>query len=472
MNFSRCLCAAALAVFLLALLLRWPGLGDMPFHTDEANNALLLEESLSAGGFQYRPHEHHGPTLFWLAGVPCKILGVSSMSQMEAWALRLTTVWCGALAAASVLLLAPWLGKVPALLAALMVCVAAPFHYYSRVFIHESLLLLLTVWLLAALWRWRESGRWRWAVVSGALAGLMVATKENAAVTVVLVGWPFWLGFREKPLGFAPRRRDAKLIFGAGLVALAVVLVCIGPENLWRAMALHTRRGLGAEHHWPWWQFFAWFGSWHGPGLPWSVWLGSLAATTAVLFQWREPAVRILATGLAGLLLFHCALPYKTPWLMLEPLLLLTLLAGVGLDGLRRRRSLMVGGLVLGVFFALLLAETWARSFHHQARADNPLAYAPSAPAMNDLARDLAARCPPDAVIQVVAGDYWPLPWVLRKFPNAGFWPGEPRRWFGDVLICAPEIIGRVPDAGAWRFTPYALRPGVIVLVGFRKGAW
>jgi predicted membrane-bound mannosyltransferase len=452
---------AAPAVLFAALLLRWPGLDAMPFHTDEANNALLLDETLSVGKFNYRPHEHHGPTLFYLAAPWCRALGVGRLADMEAWQLRAVTVGCGALAAASVLLLAPWLGRLAAVIGALTVAGAAPLHYYNRVFIHESLLLPLTVWLLAALWRWRDTRRWRWAVAGGVLAGLMVATKENAAVTVALVAWPFLLPADGQRAG-----RVWPSLLVMALAALTVVLALIGPRNLWLALLQHTARGLDSGHNHPWWQYFVWFGSWRGPGLPWSAWLGALAAGVAAVNWRRLPAARVLAPTLGGLLLFHCLLPYKTPWLMAVPLLLLLLLAAPGWAMVCRRLPRPALALPVAAVLALTLAETWSRSFHHQVAADNPLAYAPTSPAAAGITRDLPADR--DAVIQVVAEDYWPLPWLLRKYPRVGYWTAAPQRWPGEVLICSPAALGWVPEIGDWRFTARELRPGVTVLIGVR----
>ncbi|MDR0532563.1 MAG: glycosyltransferase family 39 protein [Verrucomicrobiales bacterium] len=452
-------------IFLAALLLRLPGLDSRPFHVDEANNAFILEEALQQGGFHYRPSEHHGPTLFYLAELPCKILGIQSAAEMEAWALRVVPVICGALAAASVLLLAPYLSNFAALTAALIVTVGAMFHYYSRTFIHESLLLLFTVWFLASLFRWRGRGTLRWALASGLLAGLMVATKENAAVSVILIGAPFLL-----PLGKDSKIRMPQLL-AAGILSLAVILLLIGPDNLWQAIALHTRRGLDSGHNWPWYQFLVWFGSWRGLGLAWDFWLAVPLAVVALYGHRRSAPVLILALGFTGLFLFHCLLPYKTPWLMLEPMLLLSLLAAAGLNFLLAKRPAVLKALTVALLLALLCSETWQRSFHNQVRVDNPLAYSPTDPQTADLVRqvDAIANALPDkqqAVVQVIGYDYWPLPWLLRKYPNKGFWQEPPEQWPGEILLCGPETIGWIPNAREWQFTPYYLRPGVLIFVG------
>jgi 4-amino-4-deoxy-L-arabinose transferase-like glycosyltransferase len=452
--------ALLLIVFLGALWFRLPGLDSRPFHVDEANNAFLLEETLQQGGFHYRPSEHHGPTLFYLAELPCKIFGIHAAADMDAWMLRAVAAVCGALAAASVLLLVPHLSDFRALTATLMIAVAAPFHYYSRTFIHESLLLLLTIWLLAALLCWRACGGLVWTIVCGVIIGLMVATKENAAISALLIGWPFLL-----PIGNGSKIRIRELCI-ATILAVEIILLLIDPENLYQAIILHTHRGLDSGHNWPWYQFLYWFGSYHGPGLPWSVWLGLPLAVIAVVNSRKDRIAAIFSLGLLGLFLFHSLLPYKTPWLMLEPFLLLSLLAAMGLEVLFRRLPLPVGTLMMGLVLVLLFSETWQRSFNNQVRTDNPLAYSPTDPSSTDLVRDLDALQQKNAVIQVVAMDYWPLPWLLRKYPNKGFWQQVPVQWFGDILICSPEALGWMPDANNWKFMPYLLRPGLLIFVG------
>ena len=51
----------------VAAAFRLPGLEQRPMHGDEAVNAFKLGETLERRGYEYDPHEYHGPTLNYLA---------------------------------------------------------------------------------------------------------------------------------------------------------------------------------------------------------------------------------------------------------------------------------------------------------------------------------------------------------------------------------------------------------------------
>ena len=59
-----------------ALAFRLPGIDLRPVHHDEANQAVKAGALIDEGFYQYDPHDHHGPTLYycalpvvWLTGV-------------------------------------------------------------------------------------------------------------------------------------------------------------------------------------------------------------------------------------------------------------------------------------------------------------------------------------------------------------------------------------------------------------------
>lgn len=214
---------------------------------------------------------------------------------------------------------------------------------------------------------------------------------------------------------------------------------------------------------------FFWFGAPDGPAWPWSVWISVLLAGVALVYAWRNPVVPRLAFGFAALLLFHSLLPYKTPWLILQPLLPLTLLAGVGASVLPFAKSWRIAA--VGIALVLMFTETWVRSLRSADNITDAMAYSPTHPATAELVRQVdafAASNPKgrELVVQVVTKDYWPLPWLLRKFPNIGFWSARPESWPGDIIICESSILPTIPGLQKWQFTEYLIRPGVSVFVG------
>lgn len=461
------LAGLASLVFAFALAVRAPGLASRPVHTDEAVNAFILEETIAAGFHTYRAHDHHGPTLHYAAAALLVPAGLRRAADFEIWHLRLLTALCGAGLAASAFLFRRQIGLAASLAAAAALTLAAPFVYYSGIFIHESLLLLFFAGWLAAFWRWRSRPAVAAALLTGALAGLMLATKA----TTVLLLVPFAIaGLPGCPAPWT--RRLAGLALQALAAAAVVVLIFsgmgrhpAGALDLFRAVGEHTGRGVGEENSYPFFTYFRWVFTPSPVGVPWSAWLLAAFAAAGPWRGRRAAFARWLATGAALLLVIFSCLPYKTPWLALAWLLPLALLAGRGAAALARspraRRVLRLA--VATVALSLLGVESYARCLRHPVAPGNPFAYSPGSPDLERLSLALAAT-PPDALVQVVATDYWPLPWTLRRHTQVGYWSTPPAALRPGLLLAGPEHLASFAEAAP--FEPYEVRPGVFIFLG------
>lgn len=461
------LAGLASLVFVVAVLIRMPGLDSRPVHPDEAVNAFILGETISTGHHTYRAHDHHGPTLHYAAAALLVPFGLRREADFELWHLRLLPALCGAALAASALLFRRPLGLSASLAAAAALGLAAPFVYYSGAFIHEMLhILLFSAWL-AAFWRWRSRPSVAAALLTGALAGLMLSTKATAVLLLV----PFAIAALPGLPAPWPRRLAGLALQTAAAAGVVLLLFGglgrnpAGAFDLFRAVGAQTARGLGDEHAYP---FFTYFGWLFGPspvGLPWSAWLLAAFAAAGPWRGRRAAFARWLAGGAVLLVAIFSVLPYKTPWLALAWLLPLALLAGRGAAALARspRARPALRFSVAAITAGLLAAESYARCARHPVAPGNPFAYSPGSPDLDRLAGALAA-VPPDDVVQVVATDYWPLPWTLRRHTRVGYWPDPPAALRPGVLLAGPEQLGAFADAAP--FEPFELRPGVFIFLG------
>lgn len=175
----------------------------------------------------------------------------------------------------------------------------------------------------------------------------------------------------------------------------------------------------------------------------------------------------------------YSAIPYKTPWLALNLWLPLSVLAGCGCQVLRglakskpSRWALVAAALLL---VAAMAHDVRERVFLKASDGRNPYAYAHT---VEDLLRlpelldHIAARHPAGRSLRiaVVAGDPWPLPWYLRRYPNTGYWQPGQIPGAADVLITTPEI--RIPDLIENPHPEYfGNRPGVLFILWSKEGA-
>jgi len=194
---------------------------------------------------------------------------------------------------------------------------------------------------------------------------------------------------------------------------------------------------------------------------------------------------RFLALYTLFLIVGFSIIPYKTPWNLLIFLHPLCLLGGLGaqcLTGLQRALwvRFLFGVLILAAT-TQLAGQAWRGSFTYGADVRNPYVYAHTSSAIRRLTErltDLAAVHPRGDQIHINVfrfdGDYWPLPWYLRRYPNVGYWPNFPESPDADVILTAPEIAGalqpRLKDE--YQVEMNGLRPGVLMPTFIRKELW
>lgn len=486
--------ATALLLTVTALFLRLHLPAARPLHNDEAVQAAKLGDLLEGRGYRYDPADHHGPTLYFVTALVARALGRHAFADLDEALIRSVPALFGAASVLLALAAHRWIGDTAAIAAAAFGAVSPLGVYFSRYFIQEPLLVAGTALLFAAAWTWIRRGSWTWAIVAGAAAGGMLATKGTAplafgsiAVAILVVERPWRIGARRW------RRRCLQAVCallvtflvaatwftqgftdGAGLIAAAETF---GPA---------ARRAGGGGHSAPWWGHLALFtGGRFGPWWWSEAALLALAATGAIAavcdHAWGGHGRRLLqAAAIAtGLLLFaYSVIPYKTPWLALNCVPGLALLAGAGaaflLRAARERAGLLVATAValgislLAVWHGIQSARAaWVRP----ADTRNPYAYVQAVPdvvRLGDFASRLAAVHPDGTAMPILVRtrETWPLPWYLRHLSAVSYTaapppPAPPPAETGLIIVSAE-------DARAWEITLgptwipsiHGLRPG------------
>jgi hypothetical protein len=204
------------------------------------------------------------------------------------------------------------------------------------------------------------------------------------------------------------------------------------PYTIWAERAIE-----GAGHDKPWHYWLRLLAE-HEP----AAFAGLLAAPWALAVA--RPVLRLLALYALGTFAAYSAVPYKTPWCVLQLLWPLLPLASWALGELVRRGGRRATAVALGAALALgSLAIAWRISFVRYDDRDEPYVYVQTyrdglAPV--ELLRRAAAADPSlrDEPVHVVMKLSWPIPWLLADFPRAGHWredhlpPGDALALFVD----------------------------------------
>jgi uncharacterized protein (TIGR03663 family) len=540
-----------LAMLAVAAAVRLVDLGARPMHPDEAVQAYIFAGLLEQGEYRYDPGHYHGPAPHFINLPLMRVLGVRSLDALRAWQFRLQPALCGVLLAALAGVCAGRDGRARWRAVALA-GVSPMLVYFGRMAIHETLLACCALAAPYAVARWLETRRARWLVAGGVAFGCMHATKETWCI--IAFSWAVAV------LALAPRRawrvvrgggvgRIALAAGVAGGVALGVSFLLYSnfgrhPEGFadaWRALFAYRT---GGGHGKGWWYYvteclgFYRVGGWPaGEGV-----IGVFAGVAAVMFWWRRRDRRIgfpapalpcfLAVSGAAQVVVYSVIEYKTPWLMLVPLVSFVPLAAhgwvwlCGAGGAARARDAAGargawrvrgvarasgaarasgvwrvrgaawargvwrardawrtrgawraagGGAACAVVVAgVLFVPALAGSFKAPASAAFPFVYAPALPEADaELAR-IADALPADAMVAVIGGDYWPLPWYFRArrdatgyFSEAGAPSAAELGEFALVIHAGYQLDPSVTGQG-WRVLE--LRPGYFVSVWEKPG--
>lgn len=534
---TRQLIFGLLVVMLLCLsaFLRFAWLDHRPMHGDEANQAIKTVQLFDAFTYRYDPHEHHGPTLYFLALPLLHGMGIDEGAEATVGLLRSIPATAALLSVAAAILFYPGLGKASLLWAMLFLSISHGLVFYARYYIQESLLVLFTTVALAGLYRYLRSGRLLWAVVLGLAIGLMHATKETFVIPLFAMGFAavatlLVMAYRGHAQ-FAWRKSttdadQAICLSLPHLVALTVSALLVSvlfyssfftnPAGIHDSLAtfqvyMERAEGTGStaihDKAWHYYlQVLAFVYREAGPrwseglvlilaGMGALIGLARLCCAAASTDGRKDAADQFLLPFLASYTLIVLAIfsliPYKTPWNILPFLHPMALLAGAAAGRLLGKLwQWRLGGRVVAVSCALILLtlagisarQTWQGIFLYSADTRNPYVYAHTSTALVRLVDQLEelARLHPDGRemrVDIVKpdGDYWPLPWYLRHFERVGYWPAPPSSIQAAVLITDPATAPHIAESladDAYHAGFSALRPGVNLVYFVEHALW
>jgi uncharacterized protein (TIGR03663 family) len=469
--------------------LRYAQIDRRTLHADEGVQAYQTWQLLRGEGYTYDPADKHGPWLYYAAAGLAKISGWSPAALTPA-RLRTVTLLAGLGTLALLLGAATRLGPVPALIGAALLAVAPLAVIYDTYFVQEAWFCFFSWALFFAALRLRAQPSPTGALLLGALAGLMQATKETSVLHFAALGvallvsrsmhktHPHELGGTRPPDGLARRspektRPEAGFHLFVALLAAAFVYVLFysagftrwsGVVDGLRTYFIYAARAAGGAHDQPWSYYLSLLGPHMREGVRWGEPLLLGAALAGVIFAFSpraNPTQRAVAVFTLTLLLIYSLIPYKTPWLLLTPYVGLALLAGLGIAPSDRWLPATLAGLAPALLcIGLLLATGWLdRSALGRYANDqrNPYVHQPTAP---DLLR-LVAALPAGSKIAVISPDHaWPLPWYLRDHATVGYFAAALENLAAyDVVLFDSRLLATPPvDA-----TAYGLRPNVLL---------
>jgi uncharacterized protein (TIGR03663 family) len=234
--------AVVVAVAVVALLARLVGLGERPFHWDEARVGVWALRFARTGAFEYRPVAG-GPLPYHLARASLVLFGATDAAA------RLPVALAGGLLPLSALGLRGRLRDVETVLLAALLAVSPPLLYYSRVLRGDLLLAAAAFSACVLVVRAVDTGRHGFAyaavvAVAAAVAasGFVVATVACVAGAAVVVYGPHRVSVGSVA-GLVDRLRDRSALLARLSVLFVVAVVVLfaprgGDVSLWHPASL------------------------------------------------------------------------------------------------------------------------------------------------------------------------------------------------------------------------------------------
>ena len=514
---------AAAAILIVAALLRLYDLDLVPLHHDEGVNGNFLIHLVREGAYRYDPQNYHGPTIYYLAAFfPWVIrffFGTAAQDKygLNTITIRLVPALFGWATVWLVFLLRRHLGSIGTLSAAALLAVSPGAVYLSRYFIHETLFVFFTFGLVVAALRYYEEAHPVYLILASICAAMMFATKETAIISlgVLLIALAVTFVYRrlrhenvrsrdgKKRMRTSGKEGSRRLIdrLGGPLKVFTWVIVAFStfvilnvlfyssffknyPEGVFdavRTFQFWAKTGKAAHVH-PLTQYVYWLIRQESPIL----FLATIGAAMVVWKPRNSLALYIALWGF-GILAAYSLISYKTPWLGLNFIVPLALIAGYALqmiweEALGQLR--LIAG-ILVVALSISSYQTIDLNFFNYDNDDQYYVYVYAHTRREMLAMleeidRVVARTNQGGQtgITIVAPEYWPLPWYFRDFTRVGY-NGRMADSSEPIIIASEDQGAEMESSFGSRyqqinsgFNPagsYSLRPGVNFLLYVRR---
>lgn len=214
LNWEIVLYATILAI---AVFSRFYDLGARVMSHDESLHTLYSWNLYAGKGYQHDPLMH-GPFLFHINALMYFLFGDNDFTA------RISTALFGVVLVMLPYWFRPWLGRIGALAASVMILISPGLLFYSRYIRNEAYIGVWTALMVLALFQYMRTRSNRWLYIGSAAIALMLATKEVSyihgfiGVSFVLMAW-VWESW--------PEARRRMLTYGLLGLFIALILAVI-----------------------------------------------------------------------------------------------------------------------------------------------------------------------------------------------------------------------------------------------------
>ncbi|KKQ57229.1 MAG: hypothetical protein US74_C0006G0012 [Parcubacteria group bacterium GW2011_GWA2_38_13] len=395
-------------ILALAMITRLIFLDLRPLHHDEGNNYFFTQQIFETGKYIYNPLNYHGPLYFFAIFISFLALGISEFS------LRLPAAIFGILA-----ILTPFVfikGNNKKWIFPSLFLIASPsFMYYSRYSIHESALVLFSIFLVIITTRFLEEKKLVYLPYIGLATALIFATKETGILSIAIVFFICILNFKNL------RRMEWKKNYIMILGAVYAFLILYIAFFTWFFMDIHgivrsfeayvpwMQRSVSETGHIkPFYYYIKLITLYEAPLL-----VISLCGLAMYFFTKTKNAyIKNFSIYTILLLLLYNFIPYKMPWIVINITAPLCIIAGLIIENISNKKiraSLGALSIITLLGFSVYL------NFMRPWQEDNLYAYVHTYASAISMVKEINSIYTNDSKILIASKEYWPLPFYFHK---------------------------------------------------------
>lgn len=497
----------------LASLIRFWDLDLRPLHSDEGVNAHFLLDLYNKNYYHYDPSNYHGPFLYYIGLIPFYILGITDFS------FRLMPVLFGIMVVALLFPLRRRMGMVGVATSGLLLAISPATSFFSRDTIHEIYMIFFSLAVIVSFFLYSETKKTRYIYLGAASLAFAVTVKETYIITfsvyalsMVIAYAACW--FKDKrsisinPQPITPDPQPAAIIhepatrnlfsaFFTGCwekryaiiigIALFIFINILfyssfftyyeGINGILTTLKIWTKTGTHSAggHAKP---FIYYLKLMYRFELPILV-LGVCGFYYS--FRVRSRFVIFMASWAGIIYLVYSLIPYKTPWLLLNILLPLSIMGGIFVNGIfeiikKRWRYTSFFPIYVSIFGFSFYQSIMLNFINYDDERCELVYVQTKRDIYNllDMTKKIADICGKDVQINILAQSYWPLPWYLREYKDARFWGRDIQNPNAPIVLVDKEGEEGFKKGlnGAYEIKRFVLRPGVWIAAYIQQGLY
>lgn len=469
---------------IIASLIRFWDLDLRPFHSDEGVNSFFLLNLFNRNYYHYDPANYHGPFLYYIGLLPFYILGLSD------FAFRCMPALFGTMVVALLYPLRRRLGKMGLLTAGLLIAISPATAFFSRDTIHEIYLIFFSLAIVVSFFLYSETRKSRYIYFAAASIAFVITVKETYILTFAVyslslaIAYCYEMVFQSKGARiqylkdvfttFAIDCRKNKYAIGISVGIFLLINFLFyssfltyygGIKGILTTLKIWTKTGTHSGGHTK--PFFYYFKLLYKFELPMLV-LGIIGFYHS--FRRGNKFTVFVAAWAIIIYVAYSFIPYKTPWLILNILLPLSIMGGIFVNNIfiivKKRWHYAIFYPVYVCIFGFFCYQSIMLNFKNYDDERYELVYVQTKRDIYNLLNrleSLSNKCGKNMTINIVSKEYWPLPWYLREYKNAKFWGNVINNPNAPVIIVdkTGEMELKKKLKGDYKKERFVLRPGV-----------